>query len=77
MLFAVSFTGARNVQPVAIGGTVRAINPTGANIQAVQDDDTGKTHNQDKANNLIWVRFMGGFPPNPYWDQKPNPDDQP
>ncbi|MFN3265213.1 MAG: G8 domain-containing protein [Deinococcales bacterium] len=77
VLFAVAFDGRLNPSiSLATGAQTRAIDVAGANIAAVQADNSGKTYYFDRANNLIWLRLLGGLKANPFWDQDPNSDDQ-
>jgi hypothetical protein len=77
VLFAVAFDGTLNPSiTLSTGAETRAINVSGANVAAVQADSSGKTYYFDRANNLLWMRLIGGLKPNSYWQQEPNSDDQ-
>jgi parallel beta-helix repeat protein len=77
VLFAVAFDGSLNPSiTLSTGAETRAINVSGVDVAAVQADSSGKTYFFDRANNLLWVRLIGGLKANPYWQQDPNSDDQ-
>jgi hypothetical protein len=77
VLFAVAFDGTLNPTiTLSTGAETREIKISGASVAAVEADASGKTYFFDRANNLLWVRLIGGLKANPYWNQDPNSDDQ-
>ncbi len=77
ILLAVQFDGSLNPSiSLDTGAEKRSITSSAANLDAVQADSSGRTYFFDRANNLIWLKIMGGLAANRYWQQDPNSNDQ-
>ena len=76
MVLGVSFTGARAPSSILFeGNATTVVSTVGASIAAVQNDPSGKTYYQDKANNVIWVKAVGMPRAANAGGQDPNSDD--
>ena len=77
MVFGISFTGSRAPSSIIFDGNAQTVVSTsGTSIAAVQNDPSGKTFFQDKANNVVWVKAVGMPKAANTAGEDPNSDDE-